>query len=673
MDELTIRLLGSLEIAGGRFDRAPALSRKAKAVFAFLALQPGRPQSRDRLAALFWQNSPEKQGRTNLRQALAALRKRLGAVLVTEGDNVALDESALDVDAAQFEECLSKGDLTALEEAAVIYEGDLLEGFSIKEEAFEAWIAPAREYYRSRMIDGLIKMIGCYEHSQNFAQVLQVAPRLLALDPLNEEAHRAAMRAYAAQGRHNAALKQFELCRDLLCRDLGVQPQPETIRLAQDLREQRAKARTPPPAARSPDAEPPGCGQEEGAAARNELALPDRPSIAVLPFRDLSGDPDQAYFSDGITEDIITELSRFRSLFVIARNSSFAFHGAQVDLAEVRRLLGVQYVVEGSIRKANNRVRVTTQLIDAASGSHIWAEHYDRDLDDIFAVQDEVVSTVVATLAGQLEQAGRAQAKRKPPANLGAHDFFLRGRQHYYRWRAGDSLIAQEMFEQAIARDPEYAPAHAGLAETYVNAWISGWADDAGAFLAHGIAHAKESVALDEMDSRSHTALGMGRLFDRDFEAALYHLDRAVALNPNDTRALVNSARFFSFAGEPERAIPRLTEANRFDPFAKHAWYTGFINYTARNYSEAVRALTTLRDPAAVVRAWIAASHAQAGRTDEARAEAQRCAQAAQAEAAERGIAPIASWIGWAREREPYRRVADTENLIEGLQKAGLE
>ena len=673
MDELTIRLLGSLEIAGGGFDRALALSRKAKAVLAFLALQPGRPQSRDRLAALFWRNSPEEQGRTNLRQALAALRKRLGAVLVIEGDSVALDESALDVDAAQFEECLSRGDLAALEEAAVIYEGDLLEGFSIKEEAFEAWIAPVREYYRGRMIDGLIKMIGCYEHTRNFAQVLQVAPRLLALDPLNEEAHRAAMRAYAIQGRHSAALKQFELCRDVLSRDLGVRPQPETIQLVEELRKQRAKGPASPPRAESTDAESPSRNLEEVAPAQIALSLPDKPSIAVLPFDNMSGDPDQAYFSDGITEDIITELGRFRSLFVIARHSSFAFRGSGIDLTEVKRLLGVQYVVEGSIRKAGNRVRVTAQLIDAASANHVWAEHFDRDLDDIFAVQDEIVRTVVATLAGRLEQAGRAQAKRKPPANLVAHDFFLRGRQHYYRWRAGDSLIAQEMFEQAIARDPEYAPAHAGLAETYVNASISGWADDARAFLAQGIAHAKESVALDEMDSRTHTALGMGRLFDRDFEAARYHLDRAVALNPNDTRALVNSARFFAFAGEPERAIPRLAEANRLDPFAKHAWYTGFINYTARNYSEAVRALTTLRDPAAVVRAWIAVSHAQAGHTDEAWAEAQRCAQAAQAEAAERGIAPIASWIGWARERVPYRRAADTENLIEGLQKAGLE
>ncbi|MEE9479700.1 MAG: adenylate/guanylate cyclase domain-containing protein, partial [Kiloniellales bacterium] len=232
------------------------------------------------------------------------------------------------------------------------------------------------------------------------------------------------------------------------------------------------------------------------------LALPDKPSIAVLPFDNMSGDPDQAYFSDGMTEDIITELARFRSLFVIARNSSFAFRDRTTDVAEIGRQLGVQYVVEGSVRKAGNRVRVTAQLIDAATANHIWAERYDRDLDDIFAVQDEVVRTVVATLAGRLEQAGRESAKQKPPSNLGAYDFFLRGRNHFYHMTCSDNRTAQEMFAKAIELDPGYAPAHAGLAKSNFLDWFGGWSADLQASRQRGVALAEKAVALDDTDSR---------------------------------------------------------------------------------------------------------------------------------------------------------------------------
>jgi len=403
------------------------------------------------------------------------------------------------------------------------------------------------------------------------------------------------------------------------------------------------------------------------------LALPDKPSIAVLPFDNMSGDPDQAYFSDGMTEDIITELARFRSLFVIARNSSFAFRDRAVDVAEIGRQLGVQYVVEGSVRKAGNRVRVTAQLIDAATANHIWAERYDRDLDDIFAVQDEVVRTVVATLAGRLEQAGRESAKQKPPSNLGAYDFFLRGRNHFYHMSIGDNRIAQEMFAKAIELDPGYAPAHAGLAKSNFLDWFGGWSADLQASLQQGVALAEKAVALDDTDSRTHTALGWARLASRDYDPARFHLERALALNPSDTRAIVHFSRFLECTGEPDEAIDRLFDADRLNPFGKHGLYKGMAYYTARDYVAAIQALTSLRDPVALVRAWLAACYAQAGREDEARAEARQCDETARAEAAETGVSHAISWTRFAPERNPYRNPDDTDHLVEGLRKAGLE
>ena len=208
-------------------------------------------------------------------------------------------------------------------------------------------------------------------------------------------------------------------------------------------------------------------------AASESGRTPERPSIAVLPFTNLSGDPEQAYFSDGITEDIITELSRFRSLFVIARNSSFAFRGERIDIAEIARRLGVQYIVEGSVRRAGNRVRITAQLIDAANGTHLWAERYDRELEDIFAVQDEVVRTVVATVAGRVEVAGAQFAKRKPPESLVAYDYVLRGLEQLNLDGEPHNAEARRLFEKAVELDPQYAAGHAYLALAIYVQWVS--------------------------------------------------------------------------------------------------------------------------------------------------------------------------------------------------------
>src|SRR5215469_16751091 len=201
------------------------------------------------------------------------------------------------------------------------------------------------------------------------------------------------------------------------------------------------------------------------------LPFPDRPSIAVLPFTNMSGDPEQQYFGDGVVEDIIAELSRFRSLFVIARNSSFAFHGEAIDLGEIARRLGVQFVVEGSIRRAGNRVRITAQLIDARTGTHLWAERYDRELEDIFAVQDEVVHTVVATVAGRVEAAGAELAKRRPPESLIAYDYVLRGLEQLNLAGQEHNAAARHLFEEAVDLDPQYAVGHAYLALAIYMQW----------------------------------------------------------------------------------------------------------------------------------------------------------------------------------------------------------
>lgn len=417
-----------------------------------------------------------------------------------------------------------------------------------------------------------------------------------------------------------------------------------------------------------------GVGGSSAPKARfkSELTLPDKPSIAVLPFTNISGDPEQEFFSDGTTEDIITELSRFRELFVIARNSTFALKGQSVDIVEVAKKLGVQYVLEGSVRKVGKRVRITAQLVDAIAANHLWADRYDRNLEEIFEIQDEVVRTIVATLAGRLEQAVRECATRKSTSNLKAYEYLVRGRKHYYEWTPKDNRIAREMFEKAIALDPEYAAAYAGLAKSHYMDWVSGWCRDPGTSLGFFFENAERSVALDATDSRTHTVLGSARLFRREYDLARFHFDRALALNASDTRALVNMARYEVNVGNPEQAVERVNQACRLNPFGNFNWYLGQAYYAGRRYEESIHALKSLRNPVAFVRSWLVAGLGQAGKEDEARRAAEDFVTTAETELAGIGVPTPQSWLEFIAVRCPFKHHADLEHLLDGLRKAGL-
>jgi adenylate cyclase len=264
--------------------------------------------------------------------------------------------------------------------------------------------------------------------------------------------------------------------------------------------------------------------------------LPDKPSIAVLPFSNMSDDPEQEYFSDGITEDIITELSRFRSLFVIARNTSFTFKGAAVDVTEVGKKLGVSYVVEGSVRKVGNRVRITAQLIEATTGNHLWAERYDRELEDIFAVQDEVAQTISSTVGGRVESAGRKRAERLSGESLLAYDHVLRGIAAWLRNTKEDNRNARKHLEKAIDLDPLNPQAHRWFSEVLTSDWMAHWVEDRTVTLMTAYESAKTAIALDDSFSEAMATLGSIQVCRREYDDAQRNLERAIQLNPNDTQ-----------------------------------------------------------------------------------------------------------------------------------------
>jgi TolB-like protein/DNA-binding SARP family transcriptional activator len=418
---LRIRLLGPMAIAND--GRAVAIaSKKARALLGYLALREGAEVSRSVLTGLLWGERSESQARASLRQTLSELR---GALAGSAQQSIIASKEAITwapgsawIDAKVLETTAASEDGDALRDAAELVGGDLMEGFSIGESAFEQWLATERERFRQLACRVCGQIMVRAEHRGRLEEALTYGLKLLSLDPLQEHVHRTLMRLYAAQGRHDAALAQYERCRRELSNQLGVRPEPETEDLARSIRASRrdgpAKLQVSPSPAAEPD-------------QSKWPALPDRPSIAVLPFTNLSGDPEQQYFADGVVEDIITALSRFRNLFVIARNSSFTYKGRAVDVKQVGRELGVRYVLEGSVRRAGERLRIAGQLVDASTGANLWADRFDGALVEVFELQDQVAASVVGAIAPRLDEAEIERAKRKPTENLDAYDHYLRG------------------------------------------------------------------------------------------------------------------------------------------------------------------------------------------------------------------------------------------------------
>jgi adenylate cyclase len=398
------------------------------------------------------------------------------------------------------------------------------------------------------------------------------------------------------------------------------------------------------------------------------LALPDKPSIAVLPFINMSGDPEQEYFADGLTEDLITALSRIRWFFVIARNSCFTYKGRSADIRDVARALGVAYVLEGSVRKAGNRVRVTAQLIDGGSGNHVWAQRYDRDLEDIFAVQDDITATLVGAIEPELGKAERERARAKRPNDLRAWDLYQRGLWHTYKRSREDLANAQHMFRRAIEIDPGLARAYAAAEEAFFFQFVGGYVGTGGATKADALRFAERAVQLDGQDAFNRYALGRALILMRRHDSAVFELGKAIELDPSFAQAHYALAMALATGGRPKEALPHIELAMRFSP--QDPYFGQFLVRRAEAYlflgriEEAVEsAEQSLREPNIQWSRWaiLAASQAHLGRLEEAR----RSIEALQA------LRPGID-LAFTRDYWPIADVNALEYLIEGLRKAGL-
>jgi TolB-like protein/class 3 adenylate cyclase len=399
------------------------------------------------------------------------------------------------------------------------------------------------------------------------------------------------------------------------------------------------------------------------------MPISSRPSIAVLPFANMSGDPEQEYFADGIVEEIITALSHMRWLSVIARNSSFTYKGKNVDVKQIGRDLGVRYVLEGSVRKGGNRLRITGQLIDTATGAHLWADRFDGATEDIFELQDQITAKVLSAIAPKLEQAEIERAKRKPTENLDAYDYFLRGMAGIHQWTKESYDEALRLFYRSIELDPGFASAYGMASWCFVWRKVNGWMNDRVNEVAEAERLARRAVELGPDDAIALSGGGYALVFvAHDLDNGPAFIERALALNPNLSWALYSGGWTKAFLGEPDAAIKHLSDAMRLSPFDPLGFRAqsgiAFANFLAGRYDEAIswaeKALRERPNNLAAIRE-LAAASALAGRLPEAQ---RAMAQLRQIDPTKR-VSTVKDWV-------PLRRPDDLNRLQEGLRKAGL-
>src|SRR5262245_41343997 len=402
--------------------------------------------------------------------------------------------------------------------------------------------------------------------------------------------------------------------------------------------------------------------------------LLDKPSIAVLAFTNMSGDPDQEYFSDGITEDIITELSRFHEFAVIARNSSFRYKGQSPKIEDMARELGVKYVVEGSVRKVGNRVRVSVQLIDAASAAHIWAERYDRGLDDIFAIQDEVTEAVVARIAEGITGARALHARSRPLHSATAYDFVLQARPYRTSYTAAASTTAVSRLSQARDVDPNLDLAQASLAFVLTGEFEEGWAHDPDAELVEALAAAKRACALDGADGYAHASLAYVLLKFGKFDEAEREIGVALSLNPNHVNIIMTSGWVSIVNCDPERAIEMIKRDRRLHPFMGgwELWTLGQAYLDAKRYQDALDSFAKVTDPPTGMFLERAICHAYLGQEDEARGNLRKYLEHAREEFSSFPAEDPVAWRAFFLRYHTRRRREVTNHFIEGARKAGL-
>ena len=621
----SLRLFGSFELSvlpGGK--RVISLGKRERVLLAYLTLSPKYRQPRRKLATLLWGDATDETALDNLRSCIWNLRRALGdaehRVVASEGEDIVLDAAAFEVDALAFRLLAGQSGRSELEGAAVQYAGEFLDGLGIDSEEFESWRRTEVSRHRNQAIDVLTRLMTQLSECGETERAIATGERILQLEPLHEAALRRLMRLYGESGRRGAAMQLYRTFADALRTDLNAQPEAETRLVFAEISrggEKRTSGPTvadanlplPTTSARSSDA-PIGpsfrwraplavvagalivasalasyrqfalLGTAEGVVAERAASADPASavSIAVMPFLNLSGDANQDFFSDGMTEEITAALAMVPDLKVVARTSAFQFKGEKQDMRSVGQALNATHLIEGSVRKDGDRVRITAQLIEAAKGVHVWSESYDRRLSDIFATQEEIARTIVGSLMTPLGLAPGERLVSNRNIDPESYEQYLRAKA-LVRARLAGVLDAIKILEPIVARHPDYAPTWALLAQAYVltpashPVWESGAVEEfqpiVDASLPKADAAARRAIQLDPKNTDGYVALGMVQSLRGKLLLAEDLFKHALALDPNSPDALHWSAGLMAQVGRLKEALATRKRLQALDPLVR--------------------------------------------------------------------------------------------------------
>ena len=568
MTGVRLELLGGFRLMSSSGVEVDVRAKKNRALLAILALAPRLEVTRDHLIGLLWSDRADEQARSSLRQALVSLRKDFAALeaepIALNGDRVRLDPKRMSVDVVEFLASSAGDDGSALRAAAALYVGPFLDGFATNDNALEDWLRDARADLAGRAA----RVFGSLAGTIAGAERIAVAERLVALEPLREASHLTLMQAHIAEGQPALAIKHYEICRLLLKRELGVEPSEDLQKLRRTLD-------------RSSN-EPPGA-----------VSLGRKPVIAVLPFENLSGHPGQQFFSDGISEDIIDRLTKYRVLSVIGHHSSFAMRARGTDLREIREKLKADYVLTGNVRRSENRIRIAARLTDAKTEGAVWADHYDRALADIFALQDDVASIIASTLIGRVEIDIATRNRTATPASISSYEYVLQGMWHFRKLSPITDTLAVQCFKKAIDIYPENAEAHKWLASCHNNTWFFELSRQG---LLDSLVHAGRAMELDPTSASCFAVYGFSQLWLDGINAAGPYYQKALSLNPGDPGVLIELGLLNVYSGNLSVAHEFFDQAFRLNPLPPlwYAEFRGVAEFVQGRYAEALPAFAAV-------------------------------------------------------------------------------
>lgn len=711
---LALKLLGAYEgsLASGEALELP--TRKAWALLSYLALHPGRETSREQLATLLWGERFDEQARASLRQTLYELRSAVDEEfadhLIAKRDTITLRGDGIDVDVLRLEDLAAGDEAQDLAQVAALYRGVLLEGLDTGESGFDGWLAGERARLQDLACGALERLASAQLEQGHAAVAIETAQHLIRLDPLREKAHRLLMLGLAADGRRSEAIKHFQDLERVLEAELGINPDPETTGLREELLREggqkssqyRSNGLEELPTLGSSRLEPKeparGAGPRRKIAAAAVLSilialaglwalhtrgpkqvteiaseadvstpLHDGPSIAVLPFANLSDDPRQAFLADGLTEDLITALSKTSQLLVIARTSVAGYRDKPVKVQTIGEDLGVRYVLEGSVQKSGEDLRITTQLIDATSGHHLWSERFDRKASQFFALQDEIVRRVLVELQVKLTDGEHARVASRGTTNLDAWLLRLQGMTELYKFTRTSTLRTRQLFQAAHELDPNWSRPVAGIAWSYWWEARNGWTDDREEWIRKGIELAERAIEMDPNDTLGYMQLGNLVQLQGDHKWALTLREKAVAIAPNDFQANWGLGAVLFRAGEAERGVDVLKHAVRLSPRPPVSllWTLSHAQLIAGHYEDTVETAKRVRVLAPdndLPHIQLTAAYGALGLTEEAHTAAAEVLR----------IDPKFSVSGWQLVHADYKDQVTVKKLASLLTKAGL-